>query len=176
MPKKGYIHDSTVPDSPLDLGIHYVRDAVAHAFPVSPIPREHQIISHHCDECFRVRDDFAGRRWPEVPRPVIEYHSDSLPLFAPAAFHYYLPAYLSSALCRDRAPGHILLDMVIYSLCPDTDDWWRNRFSAFSPVQLRASAGWLRFVLSHEEQFWPDMRVGQSGYEHFWQQHEARNG
>jgi hypothetical protein len=169
MPKRKRSNESAAPKTALDLGADYVCRAIEEAFPVRPIPHG-LLISHPCDECLRLHEDFTGRQWPDVSLAVISYHADSLPLFTPGAHRYYLPAFLRTALSRELPSDHILLDMVIYNLCPDDSTWWQQRFGGFTPAQQRAAAGWLEFVLSHESDFWPDMRVGRSGYERYWQQ------
>jgi hypothetical protein len=71
-------------------------DRIARAFPTEGPPE--LVVVHECDECDRVDDDFGGKAWTEVVPDVIQYHQDSLPLFSPEAFAYYIPAYLSFTL------------------------------------------------------------------------------
>ncbi|MGV3532772.1 MAG: DUF6714 family protein [Chthoniobacteraceae bacterium] len=166
MPKKPKAEECVAPKTALDLTADYVLRAIDEAFPIRPIASG-LLISHQCVECIRLHDDFAGRRRPDVPLSVISYHADSLPLFTPAAHRYYLPAFFRVALSRKLPSDHILLDMVIYDLCPDGSACWQQRFGLFTASQLGAAARWLEFVLSHEYDFWPDMRVVRSGYERY---------
>jgi hypothetical protein len=109
-------------------------DRIAAAFQTDSSPPE-RIVVHRCDECERVSTDFAGRNWTELSQDVLAYHHDSIPLFSPEAFAYYLPAYLIfAAKDRDRVG-----EMVLYSLGPTRGEWAAGRRSAckYSAEQVR---------------------------------------
>src|SRR3989442_14596787 len=128
-----------------------LRADIMRHFPLQPVPPRDQIVSHDCEECWRVRGDFAWTIWTDVPPETIDYHSDSLPLFTPVAHHYYLPAYLLRTLQPEGDKWGTVVDFVIYDLCPDHADWWSSRFEVFSADQMRVVASWLVFVLEHPE-------------------------
>ena len=149
------------------------RERLTQAFPVEPVPAAHELIGHDCDECRALRDDFAGRTWLDVSGEVVDAHSSDLSLFTPSAHRYYLPAYLLRAFTKesDEWGGSDVTDYAIYSLCPDQDERWQDRFGLFTTEQLQALASWLSFVLAHAHVFEPDAGVGVARFERFWQRH-----
>jgi hypothetical protein len=132
-------------------------------------PRD-DLIEHACEECFALRDAFAGRRWTDIPTAQVHEHYSELPLFSPIAHRYYLPAFMIAATdrtCRSDLP---ILDMVIYDLCPQhrEDERYSVRFGQFSPEQLRAMARWLFHILSHCDIYQPDSYVGEPCFDAHW--------
>ena len=109
-------------------------DRIAAAFRTDSSPPE-RIVVHRCDECERVSSDFAGRKWIELSQDVLAYHHDSIPLFSPEAFAYYLPAYL---LFVAKDPDRIG-EMVLYGLGPTRGERATERRAAcnYSAEQLR---------------------------------------
>src|SRR5437660_639059 len=52
-----------------------------------------------CEEHERVRQDFSGKRWQEVPtQALIEYHFDTMPLLSDDALRHFLPAFLIASI------------------------------------------------------------------------------
>jgi len=49
-------------------------------------------------ECDQILKAFGGRDWKEVSSETVRKFADALPLFTPAAFRYYLPAYMLASL------------------------------------------------------------------------------
>jgi hypothetical protein len=109
-------------------------DRIAAAFQTKEPPPK-RIVVHRCDECERVSWDFAGKKWTDLSSDVLQYHHDSIPLFSPEAFAYYLPAYLSFA-AKDP---HSIGEMVLYSLGPSAGARAveRRTACAYSGEQLR---------------------------------------
>jgi len=119
------------------------------AFADVPQPVDDNIVSHKCDECFSVRDAFKGRSWRSIPAGLIEANYDKLPLFTPAAFHHYLPAYLHRSLETENVDDDVL-EYTIYGLDPfmgtapsthyrtptDLGNWPRKHFETFSRAQF----------------------------------------
>lgn len=89
-----------------------IRQGVEAAFPID-YPVGMEIVSHRCHECDRVERDFRDVVWKEVPASVVEYHFDSLPLFTPRAFRYFLPAYIMASLTD---PESNVPEFLFYSL------------------------------------------------------------
>lgn len=103
-----------------------------------------EIVSHDCDECSRIRNDFAPHAWPKVPGDVLEYHCDSFPLFTPLAFRYYLPAFVLYALAN---PDSAVSRWVIEKLrdLGQPDEFWVSR-ADFNEAQKAAIRRVLHFV------------------------------
>jgi len=149
-----------------------VYEEIRAAFPLHGVPRKDEIIVHACDECFALRDAFAGRRWSDIPIKQLREHSSALSLFSPIAHHYYLPAFLTAATDPAVGSNFPMLDMVIYDLCPSKRDPgnWSERFSLFSPAQLSCLAHWLFHVISHRDVYQPDWEA-QSCFDEHWSEH-----
>jgi len=70
--------------------VQFQAELVYEAFHAAPRPAKHEITSHRCGECDRIRDDFSLHNARDVPDDMMLYHSDSMPLLTPKAFRYYL--------------------------------------------------------------------------------------
>lgn len=154
-------------------------------FPQEPIPSSQDIILHECDECFSLKNDFSGYRWPEVPRKVLEIHYDDLPLFTPVAYHYYIPSYLSYSLQRippvdepwvSEIPPSLcegeyqpIIDFTIYSLEPAKESNWNDRYKRrFNQDQASVITDWLFFVLENSKHFKTDEEIARLALDKYW--------
>lgn len=109
----------------------------------------------HDPECREIEDGFKGKAWASIsPRTVLQY-KDALPLLTPAAFRYYLPAYLIACL---EAPEEIDVawDNVIFNLTPPKQQErlqreFRARTEEFTVHQVEALVAFLEFVNEREQ-------------------------
>jgi hypothetical protein len=122
-----------------------VDQSLAEAFRNAPHPTQDEIVSHACDECFRVRDDFAPHSSLTVPGEVLEYHYDSLPLFTPKAFRYFLPGYISHVLNNPESPMAAWVIERLQDLATQ-DSFWSTRTALLSEGEREAIRGFLRFI------------------------------
>jgi len=76
---------------------------IRQAFSGVLLPDENNIVMHDCDECAGVRRAFAGRHWKELDRDFVSHYQNSLFLFTPQAFCFYLPAFMITALYDDQS-------------------------------------------------------------------------
>jgi hypothetical protein len=85
---------------------------VRQAFSDAPSPSESDYVLHVCPECAEVERAFRGRSWRELPAGTILERKDALPLLAPPALRFYLPAFVLLAIERyeeaDTIPDSIL--------------------------------------------------------------------
>ena len=128
-----------------------LRDEIFREFPVKNDLSREEIAPHECDECFRIRDDFYGRSWDKIDSKTLGYHHDSLPLFSPKAFQYYLPAYLLSKL---EDPNCVAAGMLEYSLCPYDDKSEKfilERKKVFTPKQKEVIVQFLEYFKEKED-------------------------
>jgi len=118
---------------------------IREVFPAQPLESE-AIIEHSCPECADVAGAFGGLAWPEVNAEAIDSHFQSLPLFSPAAFQQFLPAFLTRALERADDPTGIndVLEFTHYALLPEqVDEWWLGHVGKLTDLQAMVV---LRFI------------------------------
>jgi hypothetical protein len=122
-----------------------VKQLLADAFQNAPRPSRDEIVSHACPECFCVRDDFAPYTSLSVPGETFEYHWDSLPLFTPEAFRYFLPGYMTHMLNHPDSP---LVGWVLERLqdLARPDEFWAVRATLLSKSEREAIQSFLRFA------------------------------
>ena len=117
------------------------------AFSSVPYPGDDQLIEHLCDECFRLRDDFKGKKPIDIDTDTISYHFDSLPLFSAEAKRYYLPAYLRESILN---PGDSVTDFLILTF--DSDHRW-NPKGGFTKEQIDVVNQYFSFIETHLDEF-----------------------
>jgi hypothetical protein len=122
-------------------------------FRLAPKPPREQIISHACEECFRLRDDFAPFDALDIPGSVILRHADSLPLLSPEGLRHYLPAYLLFSL---RNSDSDVFQLTLFHLAPETpgDEYWGRRLAVFTPQEKAAVRAFLEFLKTAPEFEW----------------------
>jgi hypothetical protein len=92
--------------------------------------------------------DLRGKSTEVLADAVLERRSDSLPLLSPAAFYYFLPAYMLYAL---RHPDSEVAFFTFQGLgIAGLDAIDLDRFRLFSRQQREAVIAFLEFFNSHE--------------------------
>lgn len=128
--------------------------AVRAAFPVQPVPGPDCYAPSEGPQFADVCAAYLGRPWPQVAAqvPVDERGWPSGVIYlGPAAFRYYLPAFLLAAAARRCQPRDPLLTALLDVLHPaDEDewvgDWFEVRFEPLGPAQVRAILAFLELV------------------------------
>ncbi len=121
------------------------------AFDDKPPPAE--IVTHECEDCERLSADFHSVAWRDLPEELIEKHYSQLPLLSPAAFAYYVPAYLRLAL-HDFSQDSRVLQFLVYNIAPSNDEnpeWKRERFRHFTREQVDILQEFLQLVVEQDE-------------------------
>ena len=166
----------------VDEEVAAVLGAIARAFPVEPVPAADALTPPPHDlEDADIRAAFGGRRWTEVPDYHVARSDTALSWFAPAAFCYYLPAYLSWRLAdAARARSGNAADALVAALLPtapgglpehlarDIRERWRERRALLSREQAAAVARWLRLVFWHLEPHRKRDRDAMRRYQRHW--------
>ena len=131
---------------------------IQEAFAATELPPPETMINNHCCECADVSAAFAGKRWPEVTLDDV-MRGREIALLTPAAWRYYLPAFLTWTI---RAPEtvDVLQDNLVYQLEPPRDgqgvpEWFNERAVDFSAEQRRAIVGFLEWYRDRDEPNWP---------------------
>lgn len=93
------------------------------------------------DEPLGVKAAFKGKHWHEATLSTLNIEKSALSFFTPAAFRFYLPAYLIVVLEQWEQAG-ILVEFVLYSLMPKDDDeilkpWFYERIDGFTNLQVQ---------------------------------------
>lgn len=122
-------------------------------------------------ECDRILKAFRGRDWKEISTETVRKFADALPLFTPAAFRYYLPAYMltsleegggnpfSSAEPDSGFDNGDVMDFVLFRLTlPESVEdcsYFLERAQQFSRSERSAIARYLETVAERKETEWP---------------------
>lgn len=125
--------------------------AIAGAFAAVPAPGPAALVSGDVDYDPEYRDvahAFEGKHWRELSPAFIREHRDALPLLSPAAFRFFLPAYLLA--CLDGAQDLDTAPLsVASSLTPPepqdaaANDAFFRRTQSFTPVEASAICAYL---------------------------------
>ena len=156
------------------------------AFPVARVPPAANLVRDGCSSCVAIRAGLAGRAWDALAQDTLEKQADNLALLTPAAFAYYLPAFMCGAVAYPKIPGvgaSHLLDFTVQSLCdpelPD-DEWWRERAELLSEKQRGAIASFLEWavnLLAPEEDEQRLRNQAKQALEKYWGRYlDARSG
>jgi hypothetical protein len=122
-------------------------------------------------ECDQILKAFGGRDWKEVPSKTVRTFADALPLFTPAAFRYYLPAYMLASLEEGASEPFSnaepdsgfdngdVMDFVLYRLTlPESAEdcsYFLERAQQFSRDERGAVARYLETVAERKKTDWP---------------------
>jgi hypothetical protein len=144
------------------------------AFAVGVYPGdEHLVDLYHdgsfCEECAAVAGLFRSKDWRVMTKDALAQNRDSLMVLLPAAYHYYLPAYLMAAL-KHWNDFDTFKSSVVSSLTPpepqeELDEFFASRVTGFTPEQKAAIRDFLRLymdtrptTLAYDKGAWKAMR------------------
>jgi Family of unknown function (DUF6714) len=125
------------------------RKLIEEAFAEVPYPGDDNIADHlDCLECDEIRAYFRGKSWRDLKFPELRAFHESLPLFTPEAFHYFLPGYMLATLDDLEQAEMIPYSIITIGGYPDDasnakEEAQENR-KRFTESQRRAIAAWLR--------------------------------
>jgi hypothetical protein len=138
-----------------------LRAEIAAAFSGHPYPGDNNLVDAGTldPKTERLRNAFKNRRWQDVSIDMVRSFKDDLPLFTPAAFAYFLPAYLLACM---EAPDEVdtAFDSVIFNLTPPlSDGGWQIRFfqaraRLFSQEEANTLSMFLDMAARHEIDEW----------------------
>ena len=109
-------------------------------------------MSDECSFCVALRGTLQGKRWDAVAAESLEEEAGSIPQLMPAAFIYYLPAFLLQAVAAPWIPGigsSKALFHAVLSVCdPELpeDEWWRERLPLLNSAQRTAVATFVKWA------------------------------
>lgn len=120
------------------------------------------------------RKDYIGR-WQDVPKEHIRKCQSALSYVNKTGMRFYLPAYMLWYL-QNCGNDEVWSDHTLYSLDNHAKDpklakYHKERFSLFTPEQLRACAAFVKFCANDETDF-TDTDFAKKKYERYWSQYE----
>ena len=125
---------------------------VRQAFKDTPPPGEHDLTdSRQGDEPFEYAVEFRGKDWKGLGVEFLSRHSAALSFFSPAAFRYFIPAFMLADLTGADWNGDPVFALT-HGLAKedeekdDTFDWpalARRKFAPFSDEERQAVAAYL---------------------------------
>jgi hypothetical protein len=93
-----------------------LKEKIKAAFAARPYPGDDQLVDEPKDwEIALTEEVFRGLHWSDVAPEVIECHNSALSFFTPAAWRFYLPAFMLVGLDN---PGGNALASLCYDLVP----------------------------------------------------------
>ncbi|HEX3856240.1 MAG TPA: DUF6714 family protein [Verrucomicrobiae bacterium] len=125
-----------------------VRESIALAFKEVPYPGDDQIALHECERCRALRDDFRGKSPQALADEILERNCGDLALLSPAAFHYFVSAYMLYSLNHPDSEVASFTFMQFGRGGFDAIDL--ERFCLFNRQQKEAVIAYLGFFKSHE--------------------------
>jgi hypothetical protein len=138
-----------------------VKTKIASAFTAAPYPGDDNLVADPSEwdpECREIARAFAGKRWIEVTPEIIGAHSQALPLFTPAGFRYYLPAYMMATI--DAPDPEALRDFVVFNLAPPRRptgrkaDFFQARAGQFTAAEREAIRSFLGLMDERRSAEW----------------------
>jgi hypothetical protein len=111
-------------------------------------PEDDKVVGSYGEEPLEETAPFIGKKWSDLDPDVVAEHVDALLYwFTPAAFHYYLPAFLKAGLKHPNA--EFVLD-ILQSLEPEEDDtlaaFTRKRWGRLNDRQVDSAIVWLKAI------------------------------
>lgn len=126
---------------------HSIREAFANV----PCPAAEAIGNEDCcDECRRLVAAFKNVTWQRAPTDLIDANCDKLPLFQPAAFHHFLPAFLIRAI---DGPDSDVWTFTFYAVSGKPNDWLEKRVELLTAAQIECIISYLEFTQRQFDQY-----------------------
>jgi hypothetical protein len=114
-----------------------IREHIIKAFRDVLPPSPDNITACPCLECLEIAQYFRGTSWQGHPPRDLRIHSAALSLFTPAAYRYWLPAFMLAEI-DDPETADIIAEGIAYDF---TESNLRDaRVSHFTQGELRAIA------------------------------------
>jgi len=139
-------------------------ERVERAFASVPYPGDDDIVvdqSGYDLECMDILEKFRSRTWGSISEEEVLLHKESLPLFTPRAFRYYLPAYLIACAKHRRELG-VAAHNLAFALTPPEEmesglDFFLSRARLFEPEQGHVMLEYLELTADIERTGWATM-------------------
>ncbi|TBR24843.1 hypothetical protein EPO15_03300, partial [bacterium] len=147
------------PPVPAGPGAAQLAELIRHAFAATPAPAPGDMTgSVQGTEPFEYAVEFRGRDWRGLSAAFLGRHSAALSFFSPAAFRYFIPAYLIHHLAGAQWNADPVFALTHGFSADDKGgdedfDWEavaRRKFAAFLPHERAAIAAFLAHCDAHD--------------------------
>lgn len=140
------------------------------AFADLPHPGD-TLLHSSCQDDTDIRPFYGIQDWREASSQMIEREDAALCFFSPAAFRYFLPAYLIWTLNNYDTSESPTVNSTIYSLDPtsaraDLQPFMRSKYSLLSQAQRHAVIAFLEHMSARPDHC--DARAAESALTGFW--------
>lgn len=162
-------HRSAPPAVPADPAAAELAGLIRTAFAATPAPAPHDLSgSAQGAEPFEYAVEFRGRDWRTLSAEFLGRHGAALSYFSPAAFRYFLPAYLLHHLAGAQWTADPVFNLT-HGFAEedkggeDSFDWEdiaRRKFAVFPPPERAAIAAFLAHCDAHDP--FQDPRIRQA--------------
>jgi hypothetical protein len=148
----------------VDSSVAQLRATITSAFAQAPHPGDAALVTgdvSYDPEYRAVAQAFGGKHWCELSRAFIREHRDALPLLGPAAFRFFLPAYLLACVEGEADLDTAPLSVISSLTPPEPDDVdsfraFSERAAAFTVAETRAIAAYLKHARDRETESSPE--------------------
>lgn len=164
--------DAEAPSQP-DAAASELAGLIRNAFSDVPAPAPEGLSgSSEGDEPFEYAVEFRGRDWRGLSVEFLSRHGAALSYFSPAAFRYFIPAYMVHHLAGARWNADPVFNLT-HGFAEDDKgaegslDWEaaaRTRFAVFTPVERAAVAAFLAHCDAHDPFEDPRIRSALDAY------------
>jgi hypothetical protein len=138
-----------------------LREDIRNAFAAAPYPGDDRIAYDQSGrhlECNQVAQSFRGKDWRSLAPQFLRNNADALFFFSPAAFVFFLPAFLQMSL-EDFDHGDIIPTNILISLEPsastEIDDEFERQIANLTPSQRKTIAAYLQYLATERSDFFP---------------------
>lgn len=149
--------------------IEILRLQILAIFPQVPWPRLQEITYGDTVEELKIRADFKGHTWWDVPIDVLRSNYGAMAFFTGEAYRYYLPSYLIASLDDFDSNNEILM-FTVFSLSPTktdrNDENYSNRISMFNSSQREIIRRFLTLVINAP--LYSLLKDAERGLKKFW--------
>jgi len=133
-----------------------LQEQIKQAFSEVQQPNPEEIVDCSCWECVAQKKMFSGQTKGNLSDKLIE-KCDTVALFSPKAFHYFLPCFLIYSL-KHETDNEDFADYVLNIILPYKEDdtsrsYWLKRLCLFSQEQLKVVIEYINYMKNRPDIF-----------------------
>ena len=140
-------------------------ERIADVFAAVPRPEPGELLHPESRDPVPVAPFREWGTWQEIPVEVLCRHYDALSFFSPAAFRFFLPAYMTATLQLFRTSNEYVSDATVFELIPHSD-YARSRYALFTAAECAVVAEFLQLMVAEPEH--ADADNARAALEGFW--------